>query len=54
MIHGKIISLDGKLIKQSTNIDFITFDVTELTPSIYLLEMKFENGQSIVKRFMVD
>jgi hypothetical protein len=54
MTQGKVISLDGKLIMEATNNDFFTFDVTELTPSIYLLEMKFENGQSIVKRFMVD
>ncbi len=54
MIHGKIISLDGKLIMEAAKNDFFTFDVTELTPSIYLLEMKFENGQSIMKRFMVD
>jgi hypothetical protein len=54
MTQAKIISLEGKLIKEATNNDFFTFDVTELTPSIYLLEMKFENGQSIVKRFMVD
>ena len=54
IIHGKIISLDGKLIMETTKNDFFTFDVTELTPSIYLLEMKFENGQSIVRRFMVD
>ena len=54
MTQGKIISLDGKLIMEATNNDFFTFDVTELTPSIYLLEMKFSNGQSIVKRFIVD
>ena len=54
MTYCKIISLDGKQIMEATNNDFFTFDVTELTPSIYLLEMKFENGQSIVKRFMVD
>jgi subtilisin family serine protease len=54
MIYGKIVSLDGKLIMEATKNDFFTFDVTELTPSIYLLEIQFENGQSIVKRFMVD
>ena len=54
MTNAKIVSLDGKLIMEVTNNEFSSFDVTELTPSIYLLEMKFNNGQSIVKRFMVD
>lgn len=54
MTQAKIISLEGKLIKEATNNDFFTFDVTELNPSIYLLEIKFSNGQSVVKRFMVD
>jgi hypothetical protein len=54
MTNAKIVSLDGKLIMEVTNNEFSSFDVTELTQSIYLLEMKFNNGQSIVKRFMVD
>ena len=54
MTNAKIVSLDGKLIMEVTNNEYSSFDVTELTPSIYLLEMKFNNGQSIVKRFMVD
>lgn len=54
MTQGKIISLDGKLVSEAANNDFFTFDVTELRPSIYLLEMKFSNGQTIVKRFMVE
>jgi len=54
MTQGRIISLDGKYISEATNNDFFNFDVTELTPSIYLLEIKFSNGQTIVRRFMVD
>jgi hypothetical protein len=54
MTNGRIISLDGKYIYEATKNDFFNFDVTELTPSIYLLEIKFSNGQTIVRRFMVD
>ena len=54
MIQAKIISLDGKLIKEASSKDFFTFDVTELNPSIYLMEVLFKNGNSIVKRFVVE
>jgi subtilisin family serine protease len=54
MTNAQIISLDGKLIMAAQSNDFFTFDVTGLKSSMYLLEMKFQNGQSIVKRFMVD
>ncbi|NBR14712.1 MAG: T9SS C-terminal target domain-containing protein, partial [Crocinitomicaceae bacterium] len=53
MTDAKIISLDGKLIKKAENKDFFTFNVTGLNPSIYLLEMQFENGQTVIKRFMI-
>jgi len=53
MTQAKIISLDGKLIMEAPNNDFSTFDVRDLTPSIYLLEIRFKNGQLIVKRFVV-
>jgi hypothetical protein len=39
---------------EATKNDFFTFDVTELTPSIYLLEIQLDNGLFVVKRFVVD
>ncbi len=54
MIHCKLFTLDGKLAREVTNNDFFTIDIRELNPSIYLLEMMFENGQCIVKRFIVE
>jgi hypothetical protein len=54
MTQAKIISLDGKLIKEASSKDFFTFEVTELNPSIYLMEILYTNGNSVVKRFVVE
>jgi len=54
MIGAKVISLDGKLIFDAVSANIFTFDVTELNPSMYLLQLEFQNGTISTKRFIVE